>query len=313
VADRWDETWHRLRDWTQGQGPSERLAAQILISDGFGGVDPSHPLGGPDGGKDALCSKDGAAWAMAVYFARGAKRFRTIKDKFVDDLRGVKKNKASGIVFVTNQELRLDEREALKKICRAKRVGLHLYHLERVTTILDSPAMAPVRKQFLRVGEDGPVLEAVAGVAAQQKHLAALQTGGEAFCGWSLYQFDLSANCAMWCCIRKHGTYPLFGLHVRIIDMDADITRPIMTRDFAELNAPAVFFGPPWPLRPSVYYRGFFQARNGSWHQDLILRRSEAAQCWLAAERVVGQDGRVLREAEDKEFAGEFGEPRWRP
>ena len=30
MSSRWDETWCRLRDWTNGQGPSERLAAQFL-------------------------------------------------------------------------------------------------------------------------------------------------------------------------------------------------------------------------------------------------------------------------------------------
>ena len=49
MSARWDETWHRLREWTSGQGPSERLAAQILMEDGFTGLDPSHPLGGKDG------------------------------------------------------------------------------------------------------------------------------------------------------------------------------------------------------------------------------------------------------------------------
>ena len=41
-----DETWHRLRDWTLGQSPSERLAAQVLIFEGYKSVNPSHPLGG---------------------------------------------------------------------------------------------------------------------------------------------------------------------------------------------------------------------------------------------------------------------------
>jgi hypothetical protein len=70
MASRWDETWHRLRDWTNGQAPSERLAAQILLSDGFVGLDPSHPLGGKDGTKDAIAHKDGKRWLMAVYFPR---------------------------------------------------------------------------------------------------------------------------------------------------------------------------------------------------------------------------------------------------
>ena len=49
---RQDETWHRLREWTSGQTPSERLAAQLLVASDYKDVDPSHPLGGPDGGRD---------------------------------------------------------------------------------------------------------------------------------------------------------------------------------------------------------------------------------------------------------------------
>jgi hypothetical protein len=64
---RWDETWHRLLVWTNGQGPSERLAHQVLLQDGYADLDPSHPLGGPDGGKDAICTKGGKKWVLAVY------------------------------------------------------------------------------------------------------------------------------------------------------------------------------------------------------------------------------------------------------
>ena len=56
---RFDETWHRLLDWTQGQAPSERLAALLLNEEGYDVIDPSHPLGGKDEGADAdaTCSK----------------------------------------------------------------------------------------------------------------------------------------------------------------------------------------------------------------------------------------------------------------
>lgn len=40
------ETYHRLLEWDKGQAASERLAALILSSEGFDGIDPSHPLGG---------------------------------------------------------------------------------------------------------------------------------------------------------------------------------------------------------------------------------------------------------------------------
>jgi hypothetical protein len=149
VSSRWDETWHRLRDWTNGQGPSERLAVQLLLADGYEGVDPSHPLGGPDGLKDALCQKDGKRWIMAVYFPTGQKTFGALKNKLLADLTGVGANEAYGLAFVTNQELKLAERERL-----VAKVGvpLDLFHLERVTAILDQPRMASVREQFLRIG-----------------------------------------------------------------------------------------------------------------------------------------------------------------
>jgi hypothetical protein len=39
-----------LREWKNGQAPSERLAVQILLFNGYEDVDPGHPLGGQDGG-----------------------------------------------------------------------------------------------------------------------------------------------------------------------------------------------------------------------------------------------------------------------
>ncbi len=145
---RWDESWHRLREWTNGSGQAERLAAQIVLHQGYA-VDPSHPLGGPDGGKDAICEKAGARWIMAVYFPRGQKEFAAIVDKFQHDLTGVVKNGATGVAFVTNQELRLHERAELSSL--ADPVSVDLFHLERVTAILDNPAMHAVREQFLGI------------------------------------------------------------------------------------------------------------------------------------------------------------------
>lgn len=152
MSHRWDETWHRLREWTNGQGPSERLAAQILLDDGYKSLDPSHPLGGPDGGKDAVCHLDGRRWVMAVYFPRGQHTLGTIRRKFLDDLEGIVRNAASGIAFVTNQELVMAERQVLSD--EAKPLHVDLFHLDRITTVLDKPSMSQVRRQFL--GIDGP-------------------------------------------------------------------------------------------------------------------------------------------------------------
>jgi hypothetical protein len=149
VTNRPDETWHRLREWTYGQTQSERLAAQILISESYADLDPSHPLGGRDGGRDALTTKGGKSWVMAAYFPRGQQTPGAIRSKFLTDLLGVAANKADALAFVTNQELTITEREALKEAAGV--VPVELYHLERITTILDAPGMARVRQQFLGI------------------------------------------------------------------------------------------------------------------------------------------------------------------
>jgi hypothetical protein len=149
VRSRYDETWHRLLEWTKGQAPSERLAAQILLHEGFAGLDPSHPLGGKDGGKNAITSKEGVRFVMAVSFPRGKQPFRSTKTKFKGDLLGVARNDAKGIAFVTNQELTLIQRAELKT--RAAPTVVELFHLERITAILDTPSMAGVRQQYLDI------------------------------------------------------------------------------------------------------------------------------------------------------------------
>jgi hypothetical protein len=186
VSQRWDETWHRLLEWTNGQGPSERLAAQILLSEGYTDLDPSHPLGGPDGVKDALCERDGKKWIMAVYFPRGKKRIGAIKRKLSHDIKGVAANGVDALAFVTNQELSLADRTMLTRA--VGHASVQLYHLDRIATILDQPRMAGVRKQFLRIDfdpsvpsalnalvapgrDESEIREAIVGIAACQDEL----------------------------------------------------------------------------------------------------------------------------------------------
>ncbi len=158
ARNRFDETWRRLREWTKGQTQSERLAHQILIHEGFSNLDPSHPLGGKDGGKDAIAIKDGRRFVMAVYFPRGQQTIAAIQSKFLGDLEGARRNSAEGIALVTNQELTLGERESIKKL--GEPTDVWLYHLERITTILDAPDMAKVREQFLDIeAESSPTYD----------------------------------------------------------------------------------------------------------------------------------------------------------
>jgi hypothetical protein len=143
------ETWRRLREWSRAQAASERLAAHILRSQGYKEVDPSHPLGGKDGLKDTICSKEGLKFIGASYFPRGQKSLAALTKKFDGDLKGVATNNAQGFAFLTNQELTLAQRKGLIKIARG--VRLDLFHLERIAQILDSPPCYGIRLEFLDI------------------------------------------------------------------------------------------------------------------------------------------------------------------
>jgi hypothetical protein len=67
-----------LTQWEKGSSDAERLCADLLRMESFQDVDPQHPLGGRDGGKDILCQKDGNTFVAAVYFPRGTKEFKEL-------------------------------------------------------------------------------------------------------------------------------------------------------------------------------------------------------------------------------------------
>jgi HJR/Mrr/RecB family endonuclease len=106
-------TAETLRDWLGGSVNAERLASAILALDGYRQIDPQHTLGGPDGGRDILCTKGGKKYVAAVYFPVGDKTIAAIKKKFSGDLKGAKAAGVDGIVFVTNQALSQAQRKAL--------------------------------------------------------------------------------------------------------------------------------------------------------------------------------------------------------
>ena len=142
------ETWHRLLGWEKDSAAAERLAAVILKHEGYRNVDPSHPLGGRDGLKDMILSHEGKKWIGAVYFPRGKKQYSEIKKKFLSDCLGAEKNKAGGVVFVTNQELKLSERKDLKE---TQKIDIEILHLGKLCMILNSPAMFGTRLEFLDI------------------------------------------------------------------------------------------------------------------------------------------------------------------
>jgi len=146
---RGDETWNRLLNWADSQKASERLAGHILAVEGFESIDPSNPLGGRDGLKDLICSRNNLRWVAAVYFPNGEYSFNDIRGKFENDIRGVARNEADAFVFVTNQYLTVGEREKLEGSAPIEHV--EIYHLERIARILDTPHCYGIRLEFLDI------------------------------------------------------------------------------------------------------------------------------------------------------------------
>ncbi len=143
------ETRARLLSWDQGQAASEGLAAHVLLLEGYRDIDPSHPRGGPDGGKDLGCSRDGQPWIGAAFFPQRIVPFSKIKAKFLSDLASAASHTASGVAFVTNQELSLGEREELLKCACDTEVDL--FHHERIAILLDSSRGWGLRLEYLDI------------------------------------------------------------------------------------------------------------------------------------------------------------------
>ena len=144
------ETWNRLLNWDKGSAPSERLSALVMHYLGCRTLDPSHPLGGKDGIKDIVCEYNGVKCVAGCYFPRTAVSEKEIKDKFEDDYKGVAKNKADGFIFITNQELTLGQRSTLIDLADEK-IVVEIIHLERLSSILNTPTMYGVRLEFLDI------------------------------------------------------------------------------------------------------------------------------------------------------------------
>lgn len=143
-----EETWYRLKEWAKGQAASERLGGYILAAEGYTSIDPSHPLGGPDGTKDFKCINGGIEWIGGCYFPRGKMLFNDIKTKFLDDLKGIEKNKVQGLAFITNQELTVGQRDTLKNLTEYQ---VDIYHLERLALILNKTVNYGARLEFLDI------------------------------------------------------------------------------------------------------------------------------------------------------------------
>lgn len=63
----------------------------------------------------------------------------------------MKTNNVNGFAFITNQEINLSERRELTKLARQADVLIDLFHLERLSQILDYPTCYGIRLEFLDI------------------------------------------------------------------------------------------------------------------------------------------------------------------
>lgn len=146
------QTETELREWRLGSTIAERLSAGILSVLGYEDIDPQAPLGGPDDGKDILCTKEGKRYVAACYFPNTQKNFADIRAKFERDIDGAKKHSPYAMIFVTNQALTLGQRSELEKHAIENGLLAVLLYLERLRVLLDSPIGYGLRLQFLQIG-----------------------------------------------------------------------------------------------------------------------------------------------------------------
>lgn len=132
MANASDKVRRNLEEWYGSQKDFEMMSAQILAMEGYSSVDPIHPLGGRDGGKDALAWKNDQLWGMAVAFWRSRQSFSEIRRKFVHDHDGIQKNNVQGMVFVTNQHITAQQRIQLQDLTS---IEVDILHLERLVML----------------------------------------------------------------------------------------------------------------------------------------------------------------------------------
>lgn len=144
------DTELRLIAWRDGATQAERLSAAILRLAGYEAVDPQAPLGGPDGGRDIVCSKGGVTWTCAVHFPPTAVGFAAVRRKFLSDLSKVVKDHR-GFAFVTNRPLTVAQVTSLREAGREVGKEVDIFALERIRTLLDQPRGYGIRLQFLRI------------------------------------------------------------------------------------------------------------------------------------------------------------------
>lgn len=298
------ETRHRLVEWDKGQASSERLAVTLLRSDGYQNIDPSHPLGGKDGGKDALVTtNEDLKLIVAVYFPRGQQSFKEIKKKFNSDLKGAEKNNSDGVLFFTNQELRLSERT---KLIKESEQIIEIYHLEKIATLLDIPQNYGLRLEFLEIEMTNEEVLAfykqrdseyfsqmkslISELREAKEQLVKYTTGGDSYPVVSLFQPEDQNKIELL--VEAKGDFPIYDAKIKI-----DYQKNYNTFEEYKENLKEWTFEPGTLVSNYIRIIGYIDypdnfpatiriktyARNGSFFQELVLN--------------LDQDGKIRKES----------------
>lgn len=154
------ETEEKLKSYLDSnQQHREQMCTAILAIDKrYSDVQPRHPKGGPDGGRDIQASfrKDQSTFG-AVGFINGAndsKEHKTkIKTKFSEDLSSALRNSESldRFIFFTNISLTSGEKELLIKKAQKRSLSCEIFDRERLRLSLDTVDGFSIRFQYLGI------------------------------------------------------------------------------------------------------------------------------------------------------------------
>ena len=153
-------THERLRTaLNSDQASRERLCLSVLSLDrNYTDVKPRRPEGGPDGGRDIECLRNGQPCFGAVGFQNNVsdapQEIRSAKKKFKDDLKSALKAKPDihAFVFFTNVDLIPGEVKQLVEWGEKKGVSfIDIYYRERICLALSNPEGLAFRYQYLSI------------------------------------------------------------------------------------------------------------------------------------------------------------------
>ena len=274
-----EEIRFKLLSWDKGQAASEGLSSSILKSEGYN-VDPSHPLGGPDGRKDSICQKDGLSLVGASFFPRGQESFTKIKEKLVTVLN----DPANFNIRLEYLDIQITKEELLA------------FHAARDREYLEKMAEVNSRLDALLGSINEGINEILGNVM-----------GGDSFCSLHLANISATTNRGLigfW----TFGKYRLYNVKARVADLDS---RQEIFLNVGELAPGITSTRETIDLGtgPRKRYNIFFTARNGRFTQQ--LRYVKVDNAWIAASRITMNNKIVLVDVPPAYPLNESGEVDW--